>query len=67
MKHAESELKSLFQNIDRDHNGKLDKEELREAFHSAGIPITSARLDEFFASVDANHDGVISLEEWRSV
>lgn len=67
MKHAESELKSLFESIDRDHNGKLDKEELRAAFTGAGIPITSARLDEFFTSVDSNHDGVISFEEWRYV
>ena len=65
VKHTERELRTLFESIDGDHNGKLDKEELRAAFVSAGIGIAPGRLDEFFTSIDSNHDGVISFEEWR--
>ncbi|KAL9084327.1 MAG: hypothetical protein Q9159_005286 [Coniocarpon cinnabarinum] len=65
VKHAEDELSGLFRNIDRNHNGKLTREELRVAFIGAGVPIAPARLDEFFSTVDRNHDGVITWEEWR--
>lgn len=63
--HAEKELLSLFKNIDQDHNGKLSKPELRQAFAGAGVTISQPKLDEFFRNVDLNHDGFISFEEWR--
>jgi solute carrier family 25 (mitochondrial phosphate transporter), member 23/24/25/41 len=63
--HAERELRQLFESIDRDHNGELDKGELKAAFRRAGLAISNAKLDQFFDEVDVNHDGVISFEEWR--
>ncbi len=65
VEHAEKELRQLFESIDRDHNGELDKDELKLAFRRAGLAISSAKLDQFFDEVDVNHDGVISFEEWR--
>lgn len=65
VEHAERELWQLFESIDRDHNGALDKEELRLAFSRAGLTISNAKLDQFFDEVDVNHDGEISFEEWR--
>ena len=65
MKHAESELWLLFKTIDQDHNNKLSKSELRDAFRRAGIELHQSKLDAFFARVDANKDGVISFQEWR--
>ena len=65
VEHAERELWQLFESIDRDHNGELDKEELRAAFSRAGLAISNAKLDQFFDEVDVNHDGVISFDEWR--
>lgn len=62
---TEKELAQLFKSIDRDHNGQLDKNELKDAFIRAGLVIPSSKLDRFFAEVDTNHDGVISFEEWR--
>lgn len=67
VEHAERELWQLFQSIDRDHSGALDKAELRTAFSRAGLTISNAKLDQFFDEVDANHDGEISFEEWRYV
>lgn len=55
----------MFQNIDRDHNGNLDKGELQSAFTRAGLAVPGGRLDRFFDDVDANNDGVISFDEWR--
>jgi solute carrier family 25 phosphate transporter 23/24/25/41 len=65
VEHTEKELLSLFNSIDRDHNGKLDKSELRAAFQKAGLLIPPWKLDQFFDEVDSNHDGVISFDEWR--
>ena len=59
------ELWELFKNIDRNHNGRLEKEELAEAFSGSGLAVSRARLDRFFAEVDSNGDGALSFEEWR--
>ncbi|KAH8158096.1 hypothetical protein CIB48_g10156 [Xylaria polymorpha] len=63
---AERQLFHLFRSIDRDKNGKLDKEELQAAFHKTGLAVPNRRLDEFFADIDHNRDGFISYEEWRN-
>ena len=62
---TEKELWQLFKSIDRDHNGQLDKGELKSAFDRAGILLPPPKLDQFFSEVDTNHDGVISFDEWR--
>lgn len=62
---AEKELWQLFESIDRDHNGKLDKGELSMAFERAGVVVSNARLDRFFSYIDKNHDGRIDFSEWR--
>ncbi|KAL8938686.1 MAG: hypothetical protein Q9211_003088 [Gyalolechia sp. 1 TL-2023] len=62
---TENELLKLFKSIDRNHNGQLDKSELKSAFARAGLVIPSSKLDQFFSEVDTNNDGVISFEEWR--
>lgn len=67
VEHAERELWQLFETIDHDKNGTLDKDELRAAFSKAGLSISSAKLDHFFDEVDVNHDGEITFEEWRCV
>ena len=65
VEHAEKELWQLFESIDKDGSGALDKEELRIAFQRAGLTISNAKLDQFFDEVDTNHDGEISFDEWR--
>ncbi len=53
---TEKELLTLFVSIDRDHNGKLDKDDLRAAFKRAGLAVPNSKLDQFFSEVDDNHD-----------
>ncbi|KAI4089023.1 MAG: hypothetical protein LQ348_002746 [Seirophora lacunosa] len=62
---TEKALLKLFESIDRDHNGQLDKSELKSAFTRAGLTVSNSKLDQFFTEVDTNKDGVISFEEWR--
>ncbi|CAG8973242.1 hypothetical protein HYALB_00000001 [Hymenoscyphus albidus] len=63
---TEKELFALFESIDRDHDGRLDKNELRAAFKKAGLAVPNSKLDVFFAEVDQNNDGYISFSEWRN-
>ena len=67
VRQTEQELRILFDGIDRDRNGQLDKAELRGAFARAGLGVSNAKLDRFFAEVDVDRDGVISFDEWRCV
>ncbi|KAE8422087.1 mitochondrial carrier domain-containing protein [Aspergillus pseudocaelatus] len=62
---TEQGLWQLFQTIDRNHNGEIDKNELKAAFSNADVTVSSAKLDAFFADVDTNSDGVITYPEWR--
>ncbi|KAM5442626.1 hypothetical protein MferCBS31731_002505 [Microsporum ferrugineum] len=64
---AEKQLWQLFQAIDHDRNGHLDKQELKDAFAKAGLTVPSSKIDQFFADVDTNSDGVISFEEWSQL
>lgn len=64
---TEKELLKLFKSIDRDHNGQLDKSELKTAFSRAGLAVPNSKLEQFFAEVDTNKDGVISFDEWRYI
>lgn len=67
MKNTEVELRQLFQNIDRNRDGRLEKSELQQAFRHAGLTVSNRKLDSFFEQVDTNNDGSVSFEEWRYV
>ena len=56
VENTERELYTLFNSIDRDHDGRLDKSELRGAFKKAGLSVPDSKLNQFFAEVDRNHD-----------
>jgi solute carrier family 25 (mitochondrial phosphate transporter), member 23/24/25/41 len=62
---TERQLRTLFDSIDRDHDGNLDKSELSLAFERAGVMVSNSRLDRFFTYIDKNHDGTIDFSEWR--
>jgi solute carrier family 25 (mitochondrial phosphate transporter), member 23/24/25/41 len=55
----------LFETIDRNHDGSLDKSEIKAACRGAGLLVSSRKLDQFFDTVDVNNDGVVTFEEWR--
>lgn len=64
---AERQLLLLFRSIDRDKDGRLNKEELRAAFRRAGLAVPMRRLSGFFDKIDQDNDGYITFEEWRYV
>ena len=65
VKETEKELLALFRGIDHNGDGKLSKDELRNALRRAGLTVPNNKLDNFFSEVDTNGDGHISFEEWR--
>lgn len=67
LRHTERELRKLFNSIDKQQNGHLDKTELRKAFSAAGMNVDRIKLDQFFEQLDTDNDGVITFEEWRCV
>lgn len=67
MKQTEQELWNLFESIDRDGNGKLDKDELMVAFKNAGLSVSETKLQRFMDEIDSNHDGSVDFTEWRFV
>ncbi|KAL2018521.1 hypothetical protein VTK56DRAFT_733 [Thermocarpiscus australiensis] len=62
---AEKQLLLLFRSIDRDKDGRLNKQELKAAFQRAGLSVPTRRLTGFFEKIDMNNDGFISFDEWR--
>jgi len=62
---AEKQLLLLFRSIDRDKDGRLNKNELQAAFRRAGLSVPNKRLSGFFDEIDMNNDGFITFDEWR--
>ena len=54
---------SVFAKIDKDGNGKIDREELQAYLTSEGMPYTKAVAQSIFDRLDANQDGHLVLEE----
>ena len=57
---------------DKDHNGTLDKEELRTACFELNVPITAEMIDTIFAVADKSGKGKIDYAtfskffDWRA-
>merc|ERR1711865_507265 len=57
-------LKSLFEAADKDDNGTLDKEEVKEALHAMGFKfIQDKQINTIFKKADQDNNDVIDFEE----
>ena len=58
-------LSKMFEAADKDGNGTLDREEIKEALHALGFKfIKDKQLDIIFERADDNDDLVIDFEEF---
>lgn len=57
----------MFEAIDSNHDGALDRSELQKAFRNARLTVSNRKLDQFFNTMDTNNDGVVSFDEFRCV
>jgi hypothetical protein len=62
----ERALKDVFQRIDEDGGGSLDKEELLHCFESLDITLNTAELNAVFDDIDDDGGGEIEFEEFAS-
>ncbi len=65
------DLRKFFQEVDQDHNGKIDKEELKQLLETiwgqnAEVDLTKA-VQSTFDKCDLNKDGFITFEEFISL
>jgi hypothetical protein len=56
---------SVFATLDTNHDGFLDKEELRHGFESMGETLTDPELATIVAMADTDKDGKVSCEEFE--
>jgi hypothetical protein len=54
----------LFQEIDKDGSGELDKEELADLVTRLGINLSPRRIDEIFYMYDVDQGGTIDMSEF---
>jgi len=54
----------VFEQVDKDGNGHIDKDELRQLFDLLECHAPADELDEVFVQLDTNGDGVISRKEF---
>jgi hypothetical protein len=52
----------VFQQVDIDGNGHLDREELKQLFNLLECYLSSQELEEVFLELDADGDGTVSGE-----
>lgn len=58
-------MKVLFGTADKNHNGKIEEEELADFLHTLGFEwLKEKQIHGILARADANEDGAIDFEEW---
>ena len=65
--HNDAKLRALFESIDLDSGGTIDKEELRSAFKRADISGDDDALDMMFRAADVDDSGEIDYDEFVGV
>jgi len=58
-------MRKIFDMIDADKNGTLDRYEIKMAFAMLGKPFTEADVEALMKEADLDNDGIISFDEFR--
>ena len=64
---TETELKELFENLDKEGKGYLNVEDLKELRETVGEKYTTEELAEMLAEADIDHDGVLRYEDFTKM
>ena len=62
--YSDSQLKSLFDEFDRDRSGYLEPNELKQLLINSGEYPNEERINQLIKSVDINKDGKINFNEF---
>ena len=58
------EVRELFDEIDEDGGGSLDRGEVRELLEKLGLEVDDAKVDEVMLEMDADGEGSVELQEF---
>ncbi|GAB2216104.1 hypothetical protein Droror1_Dr00023872 [Drosera rotundifolia] len=61
------ELEQVFHMLDKNHDGFLSKQELRESLHSVGFSANETDVDDIVKGLDCNGDGLVDFDEFRAL
>lgn len=61
-----SKYSELFQRLDKDGNGAITKDELREGLTELNMEVDDSKIDSFYSRVDINGDGKITMPEFEA-
>ncbi|XP_058182098.1 calmodulin-like protein 3 [Rhododendron vialii] len=61
---AEAELRKVFATFDKNKDGFITKQELRESMRNVGVDMSEAEAAEMVEKVDSNRDGLIDFDEF---
>nr|DAD44975.1 TPA_asm: hypothetical protein HUJ06_003205 [Nelumbo nucifera] len=62
-----AELRNVFATFDKNSDGIITEEELRESLKNIGFSITDTDLVHMVEKLDSNRDGLIDLEEFSKL
>merc|ERR1712187_754738 len=57
-------LLDIFDDVDKDHSGFLDKNELQNALAAVGLVISDDAVSSMIKFADENGDGLLGRDEW---
>ena len=63
----ESLIRELFNSLDKNHDGVLQRNEIEEGFKELSIDISPEELNRIFEEADSNNDEVLQYEEFVKV
>jgi len=64
---AGKDLMAAFRVFDKDGNGFITRDELKEAMEMIGEPVTDEDIDNMITMADLNKDGKIDYEEFSKL
>ena len=59
-------LKAIFQKVDKDHDGEIDRKEFKIFAKKIKLSVSARQLDEWFRQMDADKSGGIDFDELRN-
>ena len=61
------QLKKRFNELDKDHSGKLEKDEIRDVVKKTNPNVSDQEIDDLIKQADKNGDGLIDFEEFLTL
>lgn len=62
---TDRKMQILFQDLDLDKNGIIDREEIKRGFENLEIILSDAQIDKLLENIDKNNSLQIDWHEWR--